>query len=328
MTEVLKPGDAAQARDAVAWAVAEEAPLEVVGGGSKRALGRPVQAGHRLDVSGLAGIDLYEPDELVMTARAATPLAEVEAALAADRQALAFEPPDYGPLLGAAAGAATIGGVFACNLSGPRRLKAGAARDHLLGVALVTGRGEAVKAGGRVVKNVTGYDLCKLMAGSYGTLAVMTALTFKVLPAPEKLRTVLVFGLDDAEAARAMTAALNSPHEVSAAAHLPRAVAARSAVDYVAGAGAAVTAVRIEGPAPSVEHRCRALKELLGAFGAVSNCDSASMSPPILNATAQPLSPAASRANVTAVRARSIHCKGCWRCESYRLAYDGASITA
>ncbi len=269
MTEILKPDDAAQARDAVAWAVAEETPLEVIGGGSKRTLGRPVQAGRRLDVSGLAGIDLYEPDELVMTARAATPLAEVEAALAADRQALAFEPPDYGPLLGAAAGAATIGGVFACNLSGPRRPKAGAARDHLLGVELVTGRGEAVKAGGRVVKNVTGYDLCKLMAGAYGTLAVMTALTFKVLPAPEKVRTVLVFGLDDAEAARAMTAALNSPHEVSAAAHLPQAVAARSAVDYVAGAGAAVTAVRIEGPAPSAEHRCRALKELLGAFGAV-----------------------------------------------------------
>ncbi len=269
MTAVLKPGDAAQAREAVAWAVAEEMPLEVIAGGSKRALGRPVQAGHQLDVSALTGIELYEPDELVMTARPGTPLADIEAALAANHQELAFEPPDYGPLLGAAAGAATIGGVFACNLSGPRRLKAGAARDHFLGVQLVTGRGEAVKAGGRVIKNVTGYDLCKLMAGAYGTLGVMTELTFKVLPASGKVRTVLVFGLDDAEAARAMTAALTSPHEVSAAAHLPQAVAARSAVDYVSGAGAGVTAVRIEGPASSAEHRCRALKELLGAFGAV-----------------------------------------------------------
>ena len=267
--EVLRPGDAGQARDAVAWAAAGEAPLEVVCGGSKRGLGRPVQAAHWLDVSGLRGIDLYEPAELVMTARPGTPLAEIEAALAAENQQLAFEPPDLGPLLGGAAGAGTIGGVFACNLSGARRVTAGAARDHFLGVEAVTGRGEAIKAGGRVVKNVTGYDLCKLFAGAYGTLVVMTALTFKVSPAPEKTRTALVFGLDDAAAVAAMTAGLASPHEVSAAAHLPVPSAARSGVAYVSGAGAAVTALRIEGPAPSAEHRCRALKELLGGYGAI-----------------------------------------------------------
>ncbi len=270
MVEVLKPGDAAGVRDAVAWAVAEEVPLEVIGRGTKRGLGRPVEAGHAIDLSGLAGIELYEPAELVMSALPGTPLAEIEEALAAKGQQLAFEPPDYGPLLGAPAGAATVGGVFACNLSGPRRIKAGAARDHFLGVHAVTGRGEAIKAGGRVVKNVTGYDLCKLFAGAYGTLVVMTGLTFKVLPAPEKTRTVLVFGLDDRAAAGAMTEALTSPHEVSAAAHLPAGIAARSAVAEVGGARAGVTAVRVEGPAPSAEHRCRALCDLLAPLGEVA----------------------------------------------------------
>ena len=269
MADVFRPVDDAQLLEAVAWAAAAEMPLAVSGGGSKRALGRPVQAAHRLDVSGLAGVAFYEAEELVMAAGPGTPLAEVEAALAASNQHLAFEPPDLGPLLGGAAGAGTIGAVFACNLSGPRRIKAGAARDHFLGVSAVTGRGEAIKAGGRVVKNVTGYDLCKLFAGSYGTLAVMSQLTFKVLPAPEKTRSVLVFGLDDAAATRAMTEALASPHEVTGAAHMPGSVAARSGVGYVANAGAAVTAVRVEGPAPSVEHRCAALREALGKHGTV-----------------------------------------------------------
>ena len=268
MTEVLTPGDAEAAREAVERAVAEAAPLEIHGAGTKRGLGRPVQAAHRLDVSGLAGVTLYEPAELVMSARPGTPLVEIEAQLAEHDQQLAFEPPDLGPLLGGDAEQGTIGGVFACNLSGPRRVKAGAARDHFLGVQAISGRGEAIKAGGRVVKNVTGYDLCKLFAGSWGTLAVMTELTFKVLPAPEKTRTVLLYGLDDAAAGDAMRAALASPHEVSSAAHLPAALAKRSAVGYVADAGAAVTAVRVEGPAASTEHRCRALRDLLGAGGA------------------------------------------------------------
>ncbi len=267
MTEVLTPGDAEAAREAVEWAAAEEVPFEIVGAGTKRGLGRPVQAAHVLDVSGLAGVTLYEPAELVMSARTGTPLAEIEALLAEHDQQLAFEPPDLGPLMGGDAAAGTIGGALACNLSGPRRVKAGAARDHFLGVKAVTGRGEAVKAGGRVVKNVTGYDVCKLLAGAYGTLAVMTELTFKVVPAPETCRTVLVFGLDDAAAGRAMSAALASPNEPSAAAHLPEAIAARSEARHVANVRAAVTAVRIEGPAPSVEHRARALRDVLGDVG-------------------------------------------------------------
>ncbi|MFP6729827.1 MAG: glycolate oxidase subunit GlcE [Alphaproteobacteria bacterium] len=267
MADIFKPANPAEVLDVVAGAVAEEAPLEIVGGGSKRALGRPVEADHGLDLSGLAGVDLYEPAELVMTAQPGTALAEIEATLAEQNQQLAFEPPDLGPLLGGPAGAGTIGGVFACNLAGPRRVKSGAARDHFLGLEAVTGRGEAIAAGGRVVKNVTGYDLCKLIAGAYGTLVAMTQITFKVMPAPEKTRTVLVFGLDDGSANAAMTEAQSSPEEVSAAAYLPEKIAARISVDYVSGAGASVTALRIEGPAPSVEQRCKSLRERLGPYG-------------------------------------------------------------
>ncbi len=271
MAERLRPESGDQLAEVVAWAAGEQTPLEVVGRGSKRGLGRPVQAAHGLDLSALSGIMLYEPEELVLAAGAATPLAEIEAVLAEQGQHLAFEPPDLGPLLGNPAEAGSLGGALACNLSGPRRLKAGAARDHFLGVEAVSGRGELFKSGGRVVKNVTGYDLCKLLAGSQGTLAVMTQVTVKVLPRPEKTRTVLVFGLDDRGALAAMTRALNSAHEVGGAAHLPAALATGSAVSYVADAGAAghgVTALRLEGPGPSVEFRCRALRDDLGDFGA------------------------------------------------------------
>ena len=267
MAERLHPESPEQLLEAVRWAVAEEAPIEVIGASSKRAIGRPATATHELELNGLSGIGLYEPNELVLGAASGTPLSQIEAALAAENQLLAFEPPDLGPLLGGKEGAQTIGGIVACNLSGPRRIKAGAARDHFLGLEAVSGRGEAFKAGGRVVKNVTGYDICKLLAGSYGTLGVMSAVTLKVLPAPAKTRTVLVFGLDDERAVKAMSAALTSAHEVSGAAHLPQPAAETSAVAYVAKAGGAVTGVRIEGPQASVAHRCAALRKTLGEFG-------------------------------------------------------------
>jgi len=268
VAERLRPDNAEEMLDAVKWAVAETLPLEIMGAGTKRALGRPGQVDGTLDLSRLSGIGLYEPNELVLGAAAGTPIVEIERALAAERQMLAFEPPDLGPLLGEKAGKATLGGVVACNLSGPRRIKAGAARDHFLGFEAVSGRGEAFKAGGRVVKNVTGYDLCKLIAGSYGTLAVMSSITVKVLPAPEKTRTVLIMGLDDVKACEALAAGLGSAHEVSGAAHLPAAVAGRSGVSYVSQAGGAVTALRVEGPGPSVEHRCAALRAALAGYGA------------------------------------------------------------
>ena len=267
MTENLKPDTPEQLEEAVAWAVAEKQPLEILGQGSKHGWGRPVQAAATLDMSGLRGITLYEPEELVLSARAGTPLAEIQAALAEKNQELAFEPGDWAPLWGGAAGAGTIGGMLGCNMAGPRRIRQGAARDHFLGFSAATGRGETVKSGGRVVKNVTGYDLSKLLCGSFGTLAAMSEVTIKVLPKAEKSRTVLVLGLDDASATKALSAALGSPHEVSGAAHLPAQVAEASEVSYVRAAGGPVTAVRLEGPAPSVAARCASLRQELAAFG-------------------------------------------------------------
>jgi glycolate oxidase FAD binding subunit len=236
----FRPNDARAVREIVAWAAAGQAALEIVGGGSKRGLGRPAQLEHTLDLSALSGVIDYAPAELVLTAHAATPLAEITALLEAHRQMLAFEPP--------ALEGATLGGTMACNVAGSRRLTAGAARDHFLGYRGVNGRGEIYKAGGQVVKNVTGYDLCKLQAGALGTLSVLTEISVKVLPMPETGCTVLLHGLDGPSAVAVMAQALNSAHEVGAAAHLP---------------DEGVTALRLEGPAPSVAFRAAALEALL-----------------------------------------------------------------
>ena len=261
----FKPDTAAQAADAVRWALSEGTPLDVAGSGSKRGLGRPIQTAYTLDLSGLSGVVAYEAEELVLTAGAGTPMAEILPMLAERRQQLAFEPQDLGPLFGQPEGQGTLGGVVASGLAGPRRISAGSARDHTLGIEGVNGRGELYKGGGKVVKNVTGYDVPKLMAGSFGTLTALTELTVKVLPAPEDSRTLLLAGREDAGAVAALTAALQSPYEVSGAAHLPAGVAARSHVGAVAGAGGAVTLLRVEGFGPSVAARVAALKEELGA---------------------------------------------------------------
>lgn len=265
--ETLRPDTTDQVRDAIRWAVGEETPLELMSGGSKRVIGRPGNAAHTLDLSALKGIRIYEPEELILSAGPGTPLADVQTALAEHRQELAFEPPDYGPLLGLEPGGGTLGGVVASNFAGPRRIKAGAARDHFLGFEAVSGRGDAFKSGGRVIKNVTGYDLCKPMAGSWGTLGALTAVTLKVLPMADKTRTVLVFGCDAAQATAAMTLALHSPYEVSGAAWLPQKLAALSNVGYIKDAKASVTAIRVEGPGASVEYRCEKLRAALSAFG-------------------------------------------------------------
>jgi glycolate oxidase FAD binding subunit len=269
MPDNLKPRDAKDAEAALRWALAEGRALELIGHGSKRAIGRPAQTDFTLDLSGLTGVTLYEPEELVLSAKAGTPLAEIEALVASRSQQLAFEPMDYGPILGGPAGRGTIGGALAANLSGPRRIKAGAARDHLLGFSAVSGRGEIFKSGGRVVKNVTGYDLCKLMAGSWGTLAAMTEVTIKVLPKPETEATVLIRGLPPAKAVAAMTAAMGAPCDVSGAAHLPATAAAR--IPEIAGTSGAVTALRLEGVPPSVSHRQGLLEALMRPFGEVAS---------------------------------------------------------
>jgi glycolate oxidase FAD binding subunit len=266
------PADLDELRDAIGDALAAEEPLEVVAGGSKHGLGRPLQLPRMLDLSRLAGIRDYQPSELVLTAGAATPIEEIDGALAETRQMLAFEPPDLGALFGlpaTVAGRRTLGGALACNLSGPRRIKAGAARDHFLGFRGVSGRGEVFKAGGKVVKNVTGYDLCKLMAGSFGTLAALEEVTVKVLPRPEALSTVMLWGLDAPAAVRFLSRALASPHEVSGAAYIP----ALSTAGLTSLSGStAVAALRLEGPSPSVTFRRERLLAELG-----SDCEASSL---------------------------------------------------
>ena len=235
MTDTLRPRSEKEVEEAVRWALGKGMALEIVGQGTKRAVGRPAQATVMLDLSGLRGVTLYEHEELVLSARAGTSIHDIEAIVGAHRQHLAFEPIDYGPLLGGVSNRGTLGGALAANLSGPRLIRVGAARDHFLGFSAVSGRGETFKSGGRVVKNVTGYDLCKLMAGSWGTLAALTTVTVKTLPRPEAQSTVMVLGLDDATAVRAMSAAMSTTCDVSGAAHLPAPIAARIPIGEALG---------------------------------------------------------------------------------------------
>ena len=228
-------------------------PLRIQGGGT-RPIGRP-PGGTILSTSGLSGITLYEPGALTLVAGAGTPLAEIEAALDAEGQRLAFEPMDHRGLLGTT-GTPTIGGVIAANVSGPRRIQVGAARDHLLGVRFVDGMGRAIKNGGRVMKNVTGYDLVKLMAGSFGTLGVLSEVSLKVLPKSRATGVLLLEGLEDGAAIKALSMALASPFEITGAAHF-----------QVGPHGAPQTLIRLEGFENSVAYRAGELQKLLQEFG-------------------------------------------------------------
>jgi glycolate oxidase FAD binding subunit len=266
--DTLKVRDAKDVEEVVRAAIANEQPLEIIGHGSKRGIGHAMATNAVLDVSALNAITAYEPNELIVTLQAGAPLADVLSLIDAKNQQFAFEPMNPAPLLGTPV-SGTIGGMIAAGLAGPRRIKAGGARDHLLGAHAVSGFGDSFKTGGKVVKNVTGYDLCKLLAGSWGTLSVMTEVTLKVMPKPEAERTLLLRGLDDAAANKAMTAALGSPFDVSGAAHLPTS-AFRSKIEGlgdIVGQAEALTVLRLEGITASAAHRAGSLRELLAPFG-------------------------------------------------------------
>jgi glycolate oxidase FAD binding subunit len=232
--------------DIVRDAGAGRRTMEIVGGGTRAGFGRPVVADDQLCTAGLQGITIYEPAELVMSARAGTPLSQIEGELQAHGQMLAFEPVDHRPILGSQ-GTPTIAGAFAVNASGHRRVVSGAARDHLLGAQLVNGRGELIRAGGRVMKNVTGLDMTKLMAGAFGTLGILAEVTFKVLPRPETSSTLVISMADGQQAVDLMTRAMGSPYDVSGAAWRHHEVL-----------------LRLEGFERSVEYRVSALADLLG----------------------------------------------------------------
>ncbi|QQO24181.1 FAD-binding protein [Bradyrhizobium diazoefficiens] len=266
--DTLRVRDAKDVEEVVRAAIANEQPLEIVGHGSKRAIGHAMATNAVLDVSALNAVTSYEPNELIVTLQAGAPLNDVLSLIDAKNQQFAFEPMNTAPLLGTPA-LGTIGGMIAAGLAGPRRIRAGGARDHLLGAHAVSGFGDSFKTGGKVVKNVTGYDLCKLLAGSWGTLSVMTEVTLKVMPKPEAERTLLLHGLDDATANKAMTAALGSPFDVSGAAHLAKSAfrAKTEELGDLAGGGEALTVLRLEGIAASAVHRAGSLREWLAPFG-------------------------------------------------------------
>ncbi|MGB3877266.1 MAG: FAD-binding protein [Shinella zoogloeoides] len=269
MTPIHEPLSEEAAARLVQVAALSKTPLVIRGGGT-RSLHPAPEGADVLSTRGLSGIVAYNPAEMTMTARAGTPLEVVEAALAEKRQMLAFEPNDLRGVLGTS-GLPTIGGVFATNASGPRRFTAGAARDSLLGVRFVNGKGEIVKAGGRVMKNVTGLDLAKLLAGSHGSLALMTEVTFRLLPVPETAVTLVVSNLNDAEAAAAMATAMSMSVEVSGAAHLPESVRGRIAGGALPDGAA--TVLRLEGLAASVAVRAEKLAAAMAGFGAVTRLE-------------------------------------------------------
>jgi len=269
----MRPVDEREFSHVLADATARQTPLELTGAASKRSIGRPIQTAATISTMSLRGITLYEPSEMVMSARAGTRLSQVEDDLAARGQMLAFEPLELGPLIGGEAGQATIAAVFATNMSGSRRIRVGAARDHLLGLRGVNGRGEIFKSGGRVMKNVTGYDLCRGLSGSWGTLAVMSEVTFKVQPVPEDTGTLILIGLPDEIAVEVLCGAMGTPFEVSGAVHLQPALVARLWHDGLRQQAQAVTALRLENFAKSVAYRKTKLKAHLKAYGEIHELD-------------------------------------------------------
>ncbi|MET0743767.1 MAG: glycolate oxidase subunit GlcE [Microvirga sp.] len=253
---IHSPRDEQEAAEIIARASGSRTPLAVTGRSTKAAMGRPLRADDSVSSAGLTGITLYEPAELVISARSGTAVSEVVATLAGRGQELPFEPMDHRALLGSK-GEPTIGAVASMNISGSRRIMAGAARDSLIGVRFVNGRGEAIKSGGRVMKNVTGLDLVKLMAGSWGTLGLLTEVTFKVLPKPERSATLVLRGLDDRRAIEALCTALGSPFDVTGAAHVPAADVQGSR-----------TLIRLEGFSGSIDYRLGEMRRLLKRCGA------------------------------------------------------------
>ncbi|MGF1622540.1 MAG: FAD-binding protein [Rhodomicrobiaceae bacterium] len=269
----LPPGEEELA-SLVAQAVGQKMPVEICGNRTKRHIGRPMQVATRISTSEMNGVTLYEPTELVVSAKAGTPLSEIEALLAKNGQELAFEPARWERLSPAGGNAqATIGATVAVNASGARRILRGSARDHLLGVRAVNGNGEIIKSGGRVMKNVTGYDVARGLAGSWGTLAVLSEVTMKVMPRAEETRSLIFLNLPDEGAVTAMCQAMGTPYEVSGTVHLPAAFVERMASPDIAKLGQPVTVLRLENFSAAVGRRVGELHERLKAFGAIYELD-------------------------------------------------------
>ena len=270
MTKLSIPQNTHDIVEIVRNGISQNSSIEIIGAGTKRSWGRDTKTSVMVDLSNIAGITLYEPQELVLTANAGTPIEDIQEVLSHNNQQLAFEPPNWSFLFNQKPKSSTLGGVIATNLSGPRRIQSGAARDYCLGFEAVSGRGEEFKSGGRVVKNVTGFDLSKLLTGSFGTLAIITSVTIKVLPTYPKTRTVLLFGLEDKIGITALSEALRSPFEVNAASFLSTEISQNSNVECVFSSNSSITAVRLQGTSPSIDTRCESIVKLWASYGDVA----------------------------------------------------------
>ncbi|HKJ60620.1 MAG TPA: FAD-binding protein [Hyphomicrobiales bacterium] len=278
--ETYLPADENELSALILQAGEQSHPLEICGSRTKRSIGRPMQTAARLSMRGMSGIMLYEPTELVLSARTGTPLDDIEALLEENGQELAFEPSRWEHIIPPSPGAsaraeplATIGGIFATNSSGPRRILRGSARDHLIGIRAVNGLGEIIKSGGRVMKNVTGYDLSRGLAGTWGTLAALTEVTMKVMPKAAETGSLVILNLPDEAAVNAMCEAMKLPYEVSGTVHLPAEFVARLTNPDIAQLGVPITVLRIENFPEAVSRRISELREKLKPCGEIYQLD-------------------------------------------------------
>jgi glycolate oxidase FAD binding subunit len=277
--EIIVPRNEAEVADAVTGAMEKGTAFEIVSRGSKRNFGKPVAAGTILDAGALSGILKYEPEELVVSARAATRLAEIEAALAERRQMLGFAPADWSALFGGYPGGATLAGTVATNACGARRVKAGAVRDHIIGCRFVNGSGEAIKAGGNVIKNVTGFDIPKLMCGAFGTLGVLTELTFRVVPKPARSATLALRNCAAESGLRALRQAAGLPIEPTGLSYLPAQALAASPAARAAqlGTDIGIALIRVEGGTEVLNEKLAILRRTFAAFDSVGVEDDAAL---------------------------------------------------
>ena len=260
--DTFKPSSREEIAEIIKNCYKKSIPLEINGTKSKNKIGRNFQSEKTLDLSGYSGIIEYKPEELYIKVKAGTPLKEILEAIDKNNQQLAFEPIDFGFLFEGKSNGGTIGGAIACNFAGPRRFKVGSARDHVLGFQGINGKGEIIKSGGTVVKNVTGYDLCKLVSGSYGTLTVLTELSIKVLPKSESSKTLIINNPHLKKAMEYLGTALSSSTDPSGGVFYPERFENNFVFNDLTHKGA-LTAIRIEGPTNSVDQRIsRLVKEL------------------------------------------------------------------
>ncbi len=255
---ILKPTKEKEISEIIKECYKKNIPLEILGLGTKKSIGRNFQFEKTLDLSNYSGIIDYKPEELYIKVKSGTPIKDIRNEIEKNNQHLAFEPIDFGYLFSGKNDEGTIGGVMSCNFAGSRRFKAGSIRDHILGFKGINGRGEVIKSGGTVVKNVTGYDLSKILSGSFGTLTVLSEITIKVLPKPESNKTLFINNPHLKKGLDYLNISLSSSSDPSGAVFYPENFRSFFTFNDLTFSGP-ITAIRIEGSTSSIDHRIKKL---------------------------------------------------------------------